>query len=337
MRRGEINKTGGVLENISASDGLLADIYNSNLNLTGNIIESHTALWIRGTSNIRVSDVLNWGLNSGKNAFFYIDEGATGSLKIRDSFLIRPYAYNNPDSMIRVVSDVAGTPAVNTVFRTSFTNVELVNHNLQASADGYTPIISGGVGRYIGCRLVTTDVAGGVVITLENLDLADTKTSSFPFDKTFNTVSNFPTDCGGGVTDGNIFFFHPGGSGKYGKVLEAPLNDLNITQTLNIQTSVPGHSISATFPKQEIDPTKAHLLTGIVKTGIDNYPCIIFADYYDYENNFLSTEVLFNIAASLSFMPLEVVLRPHTAAYYVQLKMYTESISLFTFAGLSLS
>lgn len=335
----ELSVLGGSVENVDDTTGALVRAYGGTLNIIGTVMESKSAIEISGNAKVRVSNILNWGLNQASAHFFRILDSAEGSLDISDSFLLRGFGYATQQPMIKTVSSFStGSGSVNEEFIVNFSQVNFGDPNfLQGSL--YNPLVFGCRAHYSNCW-ITNYSGGGVRQSAYHIDEEGNRLLG-SVDLAAKTITAYGVNAT--ATSGGWSFSNAGGGCSWGSystglptIEGVALN--NVVRML----SVSSQAVSATSPKFDVMTSRFYLLKGWIKTGSGSASLIIRANYYDFGGTASAVDAsldMFNGPESqfgTTWRPFEQWFAVPSDATQMELFLYVENGAEIQFADLKI-
>lgn len=285
----EVSIIGGSIENISDNTGSLVDVIAGTLTITGSVVESVCPIRISGRSSVRVNNILNWGLNDNARSFFQILDTSDGELVLSDMFMRRGYGAVSTQAPIKVVSSFStGSTSTNTSFNVSFNNVEMGDINWTQGSTYNPPVF--------GCRAVFNNVW---VITHSGTTPYP-RTSAYRFNEKINLLSgivDLPADTitayavQAGASSGGWTFTNAAGTSSWGSTATSlpTIEGITANKAIRLTAASGGVSVSATSGKFYVEPQKAYLLKGWIKTNAAGANNIIRVNWYKFDNTAAST------------------------------------------------
>lgn len=296
MIEGELSILGGEVLNISSQDGALVDIATGTLNLIGVGLESQCPMYMSpGRATLRIAGDTNWGLNNDSTNFFRVFPTQDGELVVTDSFLRRGYDTSSGQAVVRGVSDVSGSYAVNSKMFVNFTNVEFGDSNFQGSSSSYLPLIKGVRSVVKNCRLVESTLSSGYPRVYDYKVDEKTNLLAGIVDLSNTVITAYGVN--GSATSGGWTFSTPGGSPNWGKyTTDLPtIQSYSVTAALRMNATGAGVSLTSTSAKFAVEPQRPYLLKGWIKTGTSAASMKLMLNYYNFSNTASSIDAQFEI------------------------------------------
>jgi hypothetical protein len=293
---GELSILGGEVLNISSQDGALVDIVDGTLNLIGVGLESQCPMYMSpGRATLRISGDTNWGLNNDSTNFFRVFPTQDGELVVTDSFLRRGYGTSSGQAVVRGVSDVTGSYAVNSNMFVNFTNVEFGDSNFQGSTSSYLPLIKGVRSVIKNCRLVKTSLSTGYPRVYDYK--VDEKTNLLAGIADLSNTVITAYGVNGNATSGGWTFATPGGSPNWGSYTTGlpTIQSYSVSAALRMNATGSGVSLTGTSAKFAVEPQRPYLLKGWIKTGTSAAALKLMVNYYNFSNTASSIDAQYEI------------------------------------------
>ena len=287
LERGELSVVGGDVQQIQQTDGALVRVNDGNLNLVSNVIESVAPIHIQGPGNVRISQILNWGLNNAATSFFFVKDDSTGNLDISDSWLVRNASYSGTLPIFKSVSSlVTGALSPSTKFFVNLSGVEIRDPNWTQGST-YNPIAAGLRVKFNNCWMTsysgTTRVAARKIDEGENLLMGK-------IDLPADTVTTYAKPAAASGTSGGWTFSNAstlGGWGSSTSSLPTP-EGITANKTLII-SSTSGAAVSAVSPKFNVEPQRTYVLRGWARTNASAANIIFRINWYKFSGSAAST------------------------------------------------
>jgi hypothetical protein len=287
LERGELSVVGGDVQQIQQIDGALVRVNNGNLNLISNVIESVAPIHIQGPGNVRISNILNWGLNNESTAFFFVKDDCTGNLDISDSWIVRNAGYSGGWAIFKSVSSLStGSFSPNTKFFVNLSNVEIRDPNWTQGST-YNPIAQGLRVKFKNCWMTgysgTTRVASRKIDEGENLLMGKV-------DLPADTVTAYAKPAASSGTSGGWTFSNTSTAGGWGSSTASLPSPEGITANKALLlSSTSGAAVYATSPKFNVEPQRTYVLRGWARTNANNATIIFRLNWYNFSGSAAST------------------------------------------------
>ena len=297
IRDGELNVIGGEVLNISSPDGGLIDVGTfATLNLIGVAMESQSPIYMTsGRATLRISGNANWGLNNDSTNFFRIFPDQDGELVVTDSFLRRGFGTSSGQAVVRGVSDVSGSYAVNNKMFVNFTNVEFGDSNFQGSSSSYLPLIKGVRSVVKNCRLVQTSLSSGYPRVYDYKVDEKTNLLAGIVDLSSTVITAYGVN--GNATSGGFTFTDSVGTASWGRYTVGlpTIQSYSVAAALRLTATGGGTVLQATSAKFAVEPQRPYLLKGWIKTGTSAAILKLVLNYYDFSNTASSIDAQFSV------------------------------------------
>lgn len=335
---GEVTMEGGTLEVIQEAAGLFCTfgtpdvsggvtIPAATVSLNGVIMESKRPIYINGRADVRISQNCDWGVN-GDQPFVWVDNGALGRLIVSDGFMLRANGSGSfTQPMVKAVADVNGTSSVNNVFICYFEKIEFRNHNFASSGGTYLPLVFGVRAGFRDCLLTTYNTS-------------DVRTAMYRFSQDRNLLSGI-IDLAADVitaygnnataTSGGITFTNAGTASNWGADATIPSADgETFNKSIRLVAAGGANSITATSAKFPVEPGRAYIASGFIKTGASSANMKLTARFYDFGGANASTAQtdMFGGAESqfgATWQPFMVWCVPPADGCQMSLEVYAEN------------
>ena len=290
---GEISMIGGSLELVSETAGLLGTFgttgatAGTTVNLDGVVMESVKPIYILGTTSVRISKNMDWGIN-GDQPFVWVDQNAVGDLTMSDGFMLRGNTNTYVTPLVKGVIDNTGTFGTVSKFWVKFTNVEFRNHPwLTGSAGLFQPLVSGLRSYYEECTFSIFD--GSNIRTIAYRWNPVRNLLSGVSDITGKTITAYGVNAT--ATVGGITFTVPGGSPSWGVQTSGmpSAQGLSVYGMIRLTATGGGVQVDGTTAKFPVEPGRMYGVTGWIKTGTSASNIQVVAKFYDFGGAAAST------------------------------------------------
>lgn len=266
MKYGELALVGGSLEGVQTTSGRLIEQEDCNLSLESVITESQSPSVFVGNSRTRFSKLANAGFNSTSGTMIWVDQNATGTLSIDNSWIVMPAQANavgTSPNFIKGVSDGVGTFAPANEFRVNLSNVELRDVTDQSGGAWRMAIL--GVKAYYDMVTVSSYDATGTKLKSAKLSTYNDNALDGIVDTAFSTVSAYPQTVG--ATSGG-WTFAVSATGSWGSQIPSAglnletINSVASTPTKVLRLNVTSGTITATSADFGVSPYDYITVTG---------------------------------------------------------------------------
>lgn len=283
----ELTILGGFVENIDDAAGSLVDAFGGTLNIIGAVLESKCPIRISGVANLRMSNIMNWGLNSASSQFFQVLDTATGCLDLSDMFLLRGYGSATVQPLVKVVSSFAsGSASINGKFWVNGSQVRFSDPNFTQGST-FNPLVFGCRSKFSNCW-ITNHSGLGVRLSQYKLDEGQNLLTG-KVDIPADVITAYGAN-GTGVTVGGWTFSTPSGAswGRDGSSLPT-IEGVTPNNALRLTANGGGGTVYCTSPKFPVEPQRFYLIKGWCKTNGAGSQIIFRLNWYDFGSGAAST------------------------------------------------
>ena len=283
---------GGSLELVSETAGLYGTFgttgatAGTTVNLMGVVMESVRPIYIAGTTSVRISNNMDWGVN-GDQPFVWVDQNAVGDLTITDGFILRSNTNAYVTPIVKTVADTTGTAGIASKFWVKFTNVEFRNCPWQTAAAVFQPLVYGCRSHFEECTLSTFD---GTNIRTVGYRFNPAKNQlTGIFDSAAKTITAYGVNAT--ATVGGVTFTVPGGSPSWGVYTTGlpTIQGLSSYGAIRLTATGGGTQVDATTAKFPVEPGKMYVISGWIKTGTSAANIQVTGKFYDFGGSASST------------------------------------------------
>lgn len=282
----ELTIIGGDIEQIQQMDGALIRAYGGTLNVIGSVLESVCPIEIASGAVVRMSNILNWGLNNTATNFFRIMNSASGSLDLSDMFLLRGYGYATAQSVFKTVSSFSSAAfSPNPYFWINCSQVRFGDPNFTQGGT-YNPIVAGCRSKFANCW-ITNYNGGGTRLSQYKVDEGQNLLSG-KVDLSADSITAYGANAS--ATAGGWAFTNASGSswGRDSSSLPT-IEGVTPNYALRLTAASGGATVYGVSPKFAVEPQRFYLLKGWMKTSGSGSQNILRVNWYKFGGGAAST------------------------------------------------
>lgn len=331
----ELTVTGGEVINSAVTAGALIQTLGT-VNIIGSIVETCAKSYIAGAAILRMSHILDFGLNY-TGTLFEVDSAATGELSISHSRIVRDYdrATSSDGVILKSIDGFGGSYKTNFSFNVDFDDVEFRDQPFTAVTT-YQPMVLGCFSRMRNC-VRTSYNSGGTRTLYQKLDDSGPNLLTGVVDVSADQITAFGVN---GAATSQGWTFTVTGSPSWGKVTTSLPTPEGVTIDAVLELNAGGGEVvegkSAVFA---IQPQKWITVKGILKTGSSGANLAMIAYWFKNDGSTAASTASSNILLApetqfaTTYSPFTAIIQPPKDAVKMQLSLKADGAPTFYFGN----